>query len=450
MVFDPADAGGGAHHRRGARPARAGRGEADGRRRLRRRSGVDQASFVVGERLFLADLTTGDVRELAPAGPAFDPRPDPYRTAGRLRRRRRTARDRSGHGRRRRVRRRSRSRRALGAGGVHRGRGDGPPPRATGGRPTASGCIAARVDERAVRTWHVSSPIDPAAAPRAVRYPQTGTANADVSACTLSGMDGSRASRWSGIGRRSSTWRRSHWSGEGAPLALVQSRDQRDVQVLAIDPVSGATEVPGQTATIAGPTLTPGVPAWLVGGRLLTGGASRRHALAAVGRRGGHAAGPRGGLRDRRRRDGHVHRDARAHGDARLAPGSARRTSSLGSRDAPGVHSAAAGGELTVLVSETPQEPLPTAVLRCDDEPIHTFARFAETPSILARADVRAPWGRSELQRRRSSRRAARSPPARCPSCWIRTGVRVMHASGRRPGDIWSRNGSPTRDSSCS
>ena len=143
----------------------------------------------VGERLLVADLVGDDVLELATAGPAFDPRPDPtrrrvaYVTGGAL------------HvidlatGRRRRVGGRSRARRPPGAGGVRRGGGDGPVPglpvvarRGTG--------AAARVDERAVRTWWVTSPVDPAAAPRAV-LPDRPTANADVSLHVID-MEGAR------------------------------------------------------------------------------------------------------------------------------------------------------------------------------------------------------------------------------------------------------------------
>ena len=58
--------------------------------------------------------------------------------------------------------------------------------------PDGERIVAARVDERAVLTWYISSPVDPAAKPRAVRYPRAGTDNADVSLSVL-GLDGSRA-----------------------------------------------------------------------------------------------------------------------------------------------------------------------------------------------------------------------------------------------------------------
>ncbi|MGZ8580819.1 MAG: DPP IV N-terminal domain-containing protein [Actinomycetota bacterium] len=93
--------------------------------------------------------------------------------------------------------------------------------------PDGERLIACRVDDRPVQVWHIASPIDPAAAPRAVRYPRVGTPNAIVTLHVL-GIDGSRVDMM---------WDREgfeyvvavSWTEEGPPLALVQSRDQRDV-----------------------------------------------------------------------------------------------------------------------------------------------------------------------------------------------------------------------------
>ena len=46
--------------------------------------------------------------------------------------------------------------------------------------PDGTRVLACRVDDRPVGVWHIASPIDPAAAPRAVRYPRAGTANSIV------------------------------------------------------------------------------------------------------------------------------------------------------------------------------------------------------------------------------------------------------------------------------
>ena len=64
---------------------------------------------------------------------------------------------------------------------------------------------------------------------------------------------------------------------------------------------------------------------------------------------------------------------------------------------AAGVHGVVAGGDLTVVVSETADAPLPVAVLRKGDEPIHPFASFAETPSLTA-SPTFVSLGRSDLR----------------------------------------------------
>jgi dipeptidyl-peptidase-4 len=339
------------------------------------------ASFVVGERLLVADLVGGAVRELDAAGPAFDPRPDP---SGR-----RVAYVADG---------------ALHvidlSTGVDIELAADPDPDVRWGlaefiaaeemgrlrgywwAPDGERLLAARVDERAVLTWHLSSPVDPSTASRTVRYPQAGTTNADVSLHVVS-IDGASTEV---------SWDRSGfeyvaavgWSKEGPPLALVQSRDQRDVRVLTIDPGSGATDVAWTDHDDRWIDLISGVPAWLPGGRLLTTGhRADSHALLIDG---GTVTPP--GLQVTTVIDAGdlvVFAGTQEPGEIhiwRLDPRDGMLTRIT---DGPGVRGAAVGGELTVLVSETTDEPLPTAVVLRDDEPIHTFARVAETPSIAAR-----------------------------------------------------------------
>ena len=152
--------------------------------------GVRQATFSAGGALHLADLTTGAVREIATAGAPFDARIDPtssrvaYETGGSLR--------------------------------VHDLRSGGdvlladdPDPDVRWGvaefiaaeemerlrgywwAPDGRRVLACRVDDGPVGLWHIASPIDPAASPRAVRYPRAGTANAIVTLHLL-GIDESR------------------------------------------------------------------------------------------------------------------------------------------------------------------------------------------------------------------------------------------------------------------
>ena len=143
-------------------------------------------------RLFLADLVAGTARELSAPGAVDDPRLDPDRASasrssstGRSTSARSRAASASWH-------RRRRPGCVLGARGVRGRRGDGAACAATGGRPTVRRWLAARVDERPVRIWHIADQTDPAGAPRAVRYPQAGTGRRDRHAARARRRDGRR------------------------------------------------------------------------------------------------------------------------------------------------------------------------------------------------------------------------------------------------------------------
>ncbi|MBB1242932.1 S9 family peptidase [Streptomyces durbertensis] len=126
--------------------------------------------------------------------------------------------------------------------------------------------LVARVDESAVRRWWLSDPADPAAAPRAVRYPAAGTDNADVRLYVLD-VDGRRTEvRWS---RREFEYLASAvWDAHG-PLLSVQSRDQRTVLLLAADPATGETRELWRQRDDRWVSLVPGAPARTRAGRLL-------------------------------------------------------------------------------------------------------------------------------------------------------------------------------------
>lgn len=340
---------------------------------------LNVGAFAMGGRLMLADLRDGAVRTLGPAGPPFDPRPDP--TGARVA----YVHDGALH--------------VLDVGGgldrrlVH----DEDPDirwglaefvaaeemarhRGYWWAPDGARLLVARVDDRALPVWHIASPIDPAAAPRAVRYPQTGGPNAVVTLHVVDLEGGVVDVGWDRDGFEYVA--AVSWTAEGPPLALVQSRDQRDVQVLAIDPITGATDVIWSDHDETWAQLVPGLPAWLPGGRLLTAahrGDTRRllidgepvtpeslQAMAVV-----HAGEEVVFRATEESTEVHVWR-LDAGGDL------TRLTAD------PGVHTAAAGGDLMVLVSETAQTPLPDAVLFRGDRPIHTFDRSAETPIITA------------------------------------------------------------------
>ena len=133
--------------------------------------------------------------------------------------------------------------------------------------PDGERIAAARVDERPVLVWHIASPVDPDAPPRAVRYPQAGTDNADVSLSVL-GLDGSRVDV---------DWDREAfpylvnvtWSDRCPLTLLVLSRDQKRWPVLEADPGSGKTQTLVDETAEHWQTTVTGVPDRLPDGRLV-------------------------------------------------------------------------------------------------------------------------------------------------------------------------------------
>ncbi len=132
--------------------------------------------------------------------------------------------------------------------------------------PDGARLLVARVDSAGVQRWHVSDPAEPGRAPRMVRYPAAGTANADVTLWIVA-LDGSRTqARWDrdafeyvpGAG----------WDAHG-PYAVVQSRDQRTVRFLGIDPASGETTVLCEQRDACWVLLVPGSPARTASGAVV-------------------------------------------------------------------------------------------------------------------------------------------------------------------------------------
>jgi len=378
VVFDPATSGA----EEGITPEERDRRERAGEKQTgvvayATDPALSMATFVVGRRLLLADLVSGEVRELTTAASGFDPRPDPtgrrvaYVASGALR-----VQD-------------------LATGEDGEVAADPHPDVYWGlaefiaaeemGRfrgywwaPDGERVLACRVDERPVLVWYIASPVDPSAPPRAVRYPQAGTANAAVTLHVV-GVDGSLVDvRWD---REAFEYvAAASWTEEGPPLVLVQSRDQRDVQVLGIDPGSGDTQVLWTDHDDVWADLVPGVPAWLPGGRLLTAGHRDDTTRLLID---GEPATPAnlqvnavisaGETVIFRATDD----PTEMHAWRLEAEGTLSRLS-----EGAGLHAAAAGGDLTVLVSETLDEALPSAVLLRAGEAIHTFERRAETPVL--------------------------------------------------------------------
>ncbi len=150
--------------------------------------------------------------------------------------------------------------------------------------PDGSALLVARVDETPVNRWHIADPANPGSEPAEVAYPAAGTPNADVS-LLLARLDGTSTAveteRAAFPYLVTVCWPRGH-----DPLVVVQSRDQRRMRILSVDPVRGTAEVLREDTDPHWLDIVPGVPAWTQDGRIVwTGddGDTRRLLLAAPG-----------------------------------------------------------------------------------------------------------------------------------------------------------------------
>lgn len=224
------------------------------------------AAFTLSSRLFVIDITSGATRELPARQPVADPRPDPsgrriaYLSGGQLRL----------------INVDGSEDRALAepedeniswgaaefiaAEEMRRHRG-------YWWNPDGTAVLATRVDESPVQFWYLADPARPEVAPRAVRYPAAGTANAEVALAVLT-VEGERIDV---------DWDRgafpylvaAHWSAHGQPLITVQSRDQRTQLVLAVDPQNGRTTELHRDTDPHWLEIKTGWPAWIPNGELV-------------------------------------------------------------------------------------------------------------------------------------------------------------------------------------
>ena len=216
--------------------------------------------------------------------------------------------------------------------------------------PDGHALLAARVDNSPVQRWWIADPANPEAAPRPVRYPAAGTPNADVSLHLLR-LDRTRTEvRWD---REAFEYLATAcWDSRG-PLISVQSRDQRTVEIRAVDDATGDTSLLHTERDLAWVELTDGAPLRTAAGRLvrvsdLTG--SRRLVVAG-------APQTPDGL--------HVREVFGADGECVYFAGTQEPTEQHLWRldaasgeltrltDAPGVHSGAAEGGTIVVLSRT-------------------------------------------------------------------------------------------------
>jgi dipeptidyl-peptidase-4 len=225
---------------------------------------LTRATFAFAGLVFVADLATGNTRQLPSDGSVFDPRFDPAAT--------RVA---YVSGSTLRVTGDDGDRLVIGEDGanvswgsaefvaaeeMHRIRG-------YWWAPSGDQLLVERVDVSPVALWHIASPVEPWVAPATVRYPAAGTVNATVGLAII-GLDGTRIDvDWSS-GEFEYLCDVS-WPSQGDPTILAQTRDQGTLAILAVDAATGVVRELRRLRDAAWTDLTPGVPAWS-GTRLVT------------------------------------------------------------------------------------------------------------------------------------------------------------------------------------
>ncbi|MFD5240498.1 prolyl oligopeptidase family serine peptidase [Streptomyces tendae] len=353
-------------------------------------SAVELASFALSGRLFAAELRVGTARELPTPGPVIDPRPSPdgrhvaYVAQGALR--------------------------VVGA----EGEGDRALAEADGEgvtyglaefvaaeemarsrgfwwSPESDRLLVARVDDTPVQRWWISDPAHPGRDPQHVPYPAAGTANADVR-LFLVGLDGGRTEvLWDRA--RYPYLARVHWSAAGAPLILVQARDQRSQLFLAVDTASGTTRMVHADEDPIWLELFPGVPCWSPSGHLVRIADEGGARVLAVGER--PLTGAQLHLRavlDVGADDVLVSASAGEEAaEAETGEVHVYRVNELGVErlsQEPGVHSAVRSGGVTVLVSATLDRPGARVRVLRDGKPAATIASYAEDPGLSPRVTL--------------------------------------------------------------
>ncbi|MFJ3146402.1 alpha/beta fold hydrolase [Streptomyces halstedii] len=347
---------------------------------------AELAAFALSGKVYVAELRAGTARALPVPGPVLDPRPSPdgrhvaYVTRGALR--------------------------VVGADGEgDRAVAEPEDEHTTYGlaefvaaeemarhrgfwwSPESDRLLVARADDSAVRRWWIADPANPDSAPSEIGYPAAGTPNAEVR-LFLTDLDGARTEV---------VWDRTlfpylarvHWSSHGAPLLLVQARDQRSQRYLTVDTESGATRTVHVDEDEIWLDLFDGVPAWAPDGRLvriadeggarvlsvgdrpLTGGQLHIQAVLDIGESDILVSATAGELAERPETgETHVYRVAEL-GVERLSEG-------------VGVHSAVRAGGVTVMVSSSLDHPGTTVRVLRDGTSVATVANHSETPVLSA------------------------------------------------------------------
>ncbi|MCG5213485.1 prolyl oligopeptidase family serine peptidase [Streptosporangium soli] len=272
--------------------------------------------------------------------------------------------------------------------------------------PDSDALLVARVDTSMVERRYIADPSNPARPPRSVPYPAAGTANAQTSLRVVTIAGGHTPVRLPAAAHETGTPRgvwnapafeyvvTAGWDGAG-PVVSLQTRDQRTMWTIAVDPASGDVELLTRTADPAWVSFRPGTPlrtaagtpvvSWQhadarmirIGTTLSPDGLQVREVLGAVGERVFFTA-------SREPTEVHVWSHEPGHGFVRLT-------------DAPGVHSAAVGGDTIVLDSRTLDGH--TVTVLHGGEPAGAIAVLTEEPLVTPRP-IHLSLGRRELRSR--------------------------------------------------
>ena len=347
-------------------------------------------AFALAGRLFAGGLVSGRARELAVAGPVFDPRPDP--TARRIA---------YVSGRSLRIGELDGSSRVLVGDGsvdtdtVSWGSADFIAAEEMGRfrgywwSPDGNTLAVCRVDNAPVDEWVIADPAHPEQPARTVRYPAAGTANPDVT-LHLVGLDGSTTPV---------DWDRDFfpylaavdWTAAGLTL-LTQARDQRGTMVLQVDTTAGPTR--GETTVLSHDyddvwvELVAGTPARLADGRLvMTADRDDARRLMVADE---PVTPPELQVRSVLAVDGAADGDARTcvtfcanpiDDATQLHVWQWTDDELRAITTEPGIHSAAVGGTTTVVRSTSLDRPGVTTIIRTPSGD-HEIVSFAEVPLV--------------------------------------------------------------------
>jgi dipeptidyl-peptidase-4 len=274
--------------------------------------------------------------------------------------------------------------------------------------PDGSAILAARVDETLVQRWHIADPASPVTPAAELRYPSAGTPNAQVTAVIAR----------PGGEQTPVTWDTDAfpylvtacWDGTAGeprpPLLVVQSRDQRELRLLAVDPATGQCRVLRADTDPVWTDIVPGVPAWTASGQIAWTIDAEDTRRLLVGTPEQHAAGTAEpatppGLQVREVLD--------VDGDTVLVRGSQRDPASIGLwlagpdgltalRDGDGLHSARRAGGTTVIASRSLAAGGATVTVTGAGRAEVSIASYADRPSLPAPAPALLSGGERKLR----------------------------------------------------